>query len=337
VNAMGSIKRNVISYLQLFRLQTAAVTAITPVIGGLLMNQREPLPLLVLFLVGLLYHVFGFVLNEYIDIEVDKKSADLKKKPLVSGVITKSTALSIVIISSVSACTLLALFQSALPLILFLLALSLGALYDIYGKKMPGFDFVLAGGFSFLCIAGASTVSFSFSLLVYLVCLLYFFHIVFNNAVEGGLKDIDHDALGGAKTIATRMGVHIHNGVLQTTLLFRVFAYSIQLAFFGTLIILGMQPELALLGGSIFLPFITVLLGLVVFATSYLFMCPRPFHRGQLKRLFSIHEMASYFLVLVVLSPFFGLLVTLTLILIPTCWYLALNVILYGKLLQPQV
>lgn len=334
---MSSIKSKTISFLQLFRLQTAAVTATTPVIGGLVMNQREPFPLLVLFLVGLLYHIFGFVLNEYIDIEVDKKSADLKEKPLVSGAITKNTALSVVVISLVGACALLTFFQSVFPFIFFLVALLLGALYDTYGKKMPGFDFILAGGFFFLCLTGASTVSFSFPLLVYLVCLLYFFQIVFNNAVEGGLKDIDHDALGGAKTIATRMGVHINNGVLQAPLPFRIFAYTTQLAFFGTLIVLAMQPELSFWKSNIFVQFIVILLGLAIVATSYLFMRSFLFHRGQLKRLFSVHEMTSYFLVLVVLSPLFGLVITLILIIIPTCWYLALNVILYGKLLQPQV
>lgn len=334
---MGSIKKKIISYLQLFRLQTAAVTAITPVIGGLLMNQREPLSLLVLFVIGLLYHIFGFVLNEYIDIEVDKKSADLKKKPLVSGAISKSTALFSIIVSSGGACILLVFFQSALPIVLFIIALFLGTLYDIYGKKILGSDFVLAGGFFFLCLTGASTTSISFSPLVYLVGLLYFFQIVFNNAVEGGLKDIDHDALGGAKTLATRAGVRVCKGMLQTTTTFSIFAYSVRLIFFGLLVVLGMQPELAFWGGNIFLQFLTVLLGLIVVITVYLFIRNRHFNRGQLKRLFSIHEMASYFLLLIVLSPLFGLKVALILIIIPTCWYLVLNIVLYGKLLQPQV
>ncbi len=335
---MGTIKKKTITYLQLFRLQTAAVTATTPLIGGLLMNQRDPLLLTMLFAVGILYHIFGFVLNEYVDIEVDKKSDDLKKKPLVSGAITKNTALPIVMVSMIGACVLLIFFfQSVFPILFFIVALFLGLLYDVYGKRMPGSDFVLAGGFFFLCLTGASTSSLAFPTMVYLVCLLYFFQIVFNNAVEGGLKDVDHDALGGAKTLATRMGVYIHNGTLQTTKTFSAFAYSVRIIFFGLIVVLGLQQELAFWEGNIFLRLTAVLFGLVMFATLHLFMCPLPFDRGRLKRLFSIHEMTSYFLVLVVLSPLLGLWLTLILIFIPTCWYIALNIALYGKLLQPQV
>ena len=133
---MSNIKNRILEHLRLFRFQTAAATASAPLIGGLIMNQRDPFPLFILFLIGVLYHIFGFVLNEYADIEADKKSADLKEKPLVSGSIIKEQALFIVVLSCTFSCALIIFTsQSPFPILFFISALLLGGTYDIYGKK----------------------------------------------------------------------------------------------------------------------------------------------------------------------------------------------------------
>jgi len=72
-------KNRTLGYLQLFRLQTTATTALTPVIGALVLGQKDIFHLFILFIIGCFYHIYGFVLNEYIDIDVDKKSKDLQK------------------------------------------------------------------------------------------------------------------------------------------------------------------------------------------------------------------------------------------------------------------
>ena len=82
-------------YLVLARFQTAAATAVIPVIGalsasyydeGILVLSMESVVLFsLIFILGLLMHVYGFVQNEYEDREVDKRSEHLQKKPLVSG------------------------------------------------------------------------------------------------------------------------------------------------------------------------------------------------------------------------------------------------------------
>jgi len=329
-----------LEYLRLPRLQTAAVTALTPIVGSLVMGQHDIFLLLILFFIGFLYHIYGFVLNEYVDVEVDKKSIDLKKKPLVSGIVPKEVALFISLLSCASSCLLtIYFFPSVLPILFLLFAILLGGIYDAYGKKIPGSDFILGLGFFFICLMGASTVSHDFTTLTYIVCSIYFVHIVFNNAVEGGLKDVDHDTIAGAKTLATRMGVTIQNGRLKVTKTFAVFSCIIKIIFIGLIVSLCFQPEI-----SFFLSYkyaiqitLIVFFAVTVFLTMYKFLHSSIFDRSRLKRLFSVHEISSYFMLVISLYSLIDLRPTIFLIFFPFIWYILFNVILYGKLLQPQV
>ena len=89
-------KHRFLEYLRLIRPQGAAATGAVVIIGSLIMmGQPNLLHLFILFIIGILGHIFGFVLNEYVDIRVDEKSQYLKEKPLVSGVIPKNHALFI--------------------------------------------------------------------------------------------------------------------------------------------------------------------------------------------------------------------------------------------------
>jgi 4-hydroxybenzoate polyprenyltransferase len=336
---MSKAIRTIREYFSLLRIQTGATTATAPLISGLIMGQRDGLHLTVLFVIGLLYHIFGFVLNEYADIEVDRKSIDLKKKPLVSGNITKNKALFIVIIAIIFGYALIVFFyKSIYPITFFSIALILGGLYDLYGKKLAGMDFVLAGGFFFICLTGASTISGDINMLVYLFCLLFFFQIAFNNAVEGGLKDVDHDGMAGAKTLAQSFGVSVIRGVIIISKSFIGFALGLRIIFLGLMVFLGSKPELDIWSYKhsyqIFLISLSVVISFVVL---FKILKSMGFDRSRLLRLFSIHEMASYFMVMMVLSPLFDLQIIIILLMLPAVWFVASNFALYGTLLEPRV
>lgn len=330
---------SILEYLRLLRFQTSATTASAPIIGGLIAGQREIIPLFVLLVIGILYHVYGFVLNELIDIEVDKKSSDLHKKPLVSGNIPQGHAKFIFIFSCIAACVLtIIFFPTILPIVFLLLAILLGGIYDVFGKQLIGSDFVLGAGFFFICLSGVSTITSNFSTITYLVCLIYFFHIVFNNAVEGGLKDVYHDSIAGAKTTATRLGVKVKNNKLFVTKSFIGFAAIIRIIFLCLIFwLIYEQGYFSLTNEFLVQLFLLIILALVLFVSMYEFLKTFNYDRSRLKKLFSLHEMASYFMLLIALYPILGLGITLFLILLPSIWYIIFNGILYGKLLQPQV
>ena len=81
-------------YAKLARSFNMALTGMSPVFGALAMHEFDPVRLLILFLLGCGAHIFGFVLNDYIDIRIDKHSDELSERPLVSGTITPGKALA---------------------------------------------------------------------------------------------------------------------------------------------------------------------------------------------------------------------------------------------------
>jgi 4-hydroxybenzoate polyprenyltransferase len=297
--AKMSVKERILEYFRLLRIQGGAMSASVLLIGALIMGQRDLSLLFILFLIGIFCHVHGYVLNDYADIEVDRKSPELKKKPLVSGVIPKEHALIIVFLTG-------------------------GCFYALTLIFFPLF--------------GASTVSMHFTSLIYIVSSLLFVDLVFVNAVEGGLKDVDHDYLESAKTLPTIMGVRVKEGRLFLTTKFTAFAYSLKIIYIGLILLLGFQPELNLwYSGDYIIHVIVALLIVVIIITSYKFLHLSSFDRTKMKRIYAGLNSASLALIFIMLLPLLGLWITLILLLLPITWYLLFNFVLYGKPLQPRV
>jgi 4-hydroxybenzoate polyprenyltransferase len=333
-------KQILLNYFRLIRPQGAVSTAVVIIIGYLIMmGSHNLINLFILFIIGVLGHIFGFVLNEYIDIRIDEKSRYLKEKPLVSGAITKNHALFIALVSCVCAYILtIIFFWSLFPLIFLSLAFLSGIIYDTLGKKILGSDVFIGGSAFFGCLFGASIVSIHFTNLVYIISLSTFIFIVFCNAVVGGLKDADHDSLAGAKTTATRMGVKVENGKMLITKKFKVFAYALDLAFIILIILAVFQPEISLWQSDQYIILIImIILMFIVLATLYKFLNLPNFERPRLYRLFLLNGTASYLLVPLVILPIIGLNFMLVLLVLPTAWLLICNLILYGKPVQPQL
>jgi len=333
------IIKTILEYLRLFRFHAVSMETTIILIGALVMGQREIPLLLVIFLIGLFGHITGYVLNDYADLEVDKKSDELKEKPLVSGLISKKTAILIAVISAIITYSLtLYFFPYVQTLLLLGLATLLTIIYDFYGKKIPGSDFIVAGTITVFCLYGASTVGLPFNNIIYLVCLTFFFDVVFINVVEGGLKDVDHDYLSGARTFATVAGVKVKEGKLFITKKFIVFSYLIRALYFLTVIYLGLQTELNIWKGDNYLLLILVIIFMIlVLLGSAKLLNMKEFDRGKMKKTYGGLNAASGILYLLVLSPIFGLVITLFLVLYPFLWYTIFNTLLFGKPMQPRV
>jgi len=87
---------NIISdYVKLLRLPGLGGLA-TPAIFGAISEGVTDLPILaILFLIGAFSVIYGFVLNDYADVEIDKLTSELYERPLVKGTISKKTAVFI--------------------------------------------------------------------------------------------------------------------------------------------------------------------------------------------------------------------------------------------------
>jgi len=334
------IRDKLIAYARLCRLQATGLIATLSVIGAAVAGQKDPFLLGVVFTIGVFYHVFLYVLNDYIDLEVDKKSKDLQRKPLVSGAIPKQNALIVTGFAIVIMYTLTIVF---FPYIQSLLALSfavlLGFIYDCFGKKMPGVaDFIMAGSLAATFLFGASTVSNPFSMIVYLTFLIILFFTVYGNAVEGGLKDVDHDYLGGAKTLATIMGVKVEDGRLLMTKKFAFFSWSVEIISFILILLLANQPEINIFRSYDYLK-IGVVLFLIIISliSTTMFLTLKQFDRTRMKKLFGIINSSSGALIIILLFPLLGIIKTIIFLLLPIGWYILFNTVLYGKPMQPDI
>lgn len=326
-------------YARLLRPQSAAHTGVFPLLAALIMNERNLLSLFILFLIGVLGHIHGYVLNDYTDIELDSKVSELKKKPLVKGIIPKSHAVFVIIFTLICSYALaIIFFFSIIPLALLTSSAIFSGIYNLYGKKFPGSDFILATSMVLLFFFGASTVSLQFSAVLCIIASLLFVEAIFASVVEGGIKDADHDFLGNVKTIVTVMGVKVKDKKLQLTTTFIIFALIFRILYFGLIVLLGIQPEINVWNSKniILLAVVLILSALIIFSSyKILSLNHKIYDRSKIKRIYAGINVVTIGLIFVMLYPLFGTIITLSLLLLPLTWYVVLNTILFGKALQP--
>ena len=138
----------------------------------------------------------------------------------------------------------------------------------------------------------------------------------------------------GARTLAQRLGIEVQNETLIVSKRFIGFGTVLRAIFFvilGLIFVENVYPsEILIIAIGV------VLSGLSVWSLAK-FLRMKQFDRGRLKRAFSIHEIISYLLLILVLSPFVSMMVLVVLILLPIIWYVVFNIVLYGQVLEPQV
>jgi 4-hydroxybenzoate polyprenyltransferase len=340
--------------LRLARVQTLALTALTPVIGGAVAmalagmdpwSIRGATDLAFLFAVGACFHVYGFVLNEWADVEVDRASLDLAGKPLVSGRVRPRTALGAALAAGLVGLVPLGLVGlDVLPVALYSTGLVLGAAYDLWGKRAP-LDLVLAGSLSALLLAGVTAVygpafpTGSDLALIAGIVALQFLQNLFQNAVEGGIKDVDHDMVAGARTLAVVTGTRIDDGVVRASRGFLAFAYGVKGVHLAVLVWMGLvvvRPDLGATAGVASVGLAVLGVGGMAF-TMRRFLGDVRFDRADLKRSFSAHEMATYAATIAILLGVLGSALTVLLLALPIAWFLGSNIALYGRPLEPGV
>jgi len=333
-----------------------ALTALAPVVGALVFMEVPSswddglatalLPdLLLLFLMGALLHIYGFVLNEWADVEIDRASPDLQDKPLVSGEISvneaKWTAMGAALLTFVP---LALVTLEPWPHITLAGSIMVAGAYDLWGKRFP-LDVLLAGSITLLLLVGAQALGgFDPSYdphITLLVCIggLQFLQNLFQNAIEGGIKDADHDAAAGARTYAALLGVRIdRNGDLETGWAFTNSAFIIKGIQIALLLYTAVEvTDLSSHGSSTILWAILIASIAVMVVTTSMMLPPVVFDRSRLKRIFSVHELATFAAIMTVIVPLLGEWVAFGLFILPMVWFMTVNRVLFKGALEPGV
>jgi 4-hydroxybenzoate polyprenyltransferase len=322
-----SARQRVVEYMKLTRFENIG-SAFTAVYGALSEGGLDLAIFAVLSAVGALAHVFGFVLNDYVDVEVDRLSHELSERPLVKGTISKRSALAISLASVLTSLALTAVFfPSPMVIMVLLVSIVLGAAYNIYGKRFYLSDLLLAGATSGFCLFGALAVSEALSWRSWIVAALIFLQFFFMNAVEGGIKDVEHDSAAGVKTTSIFLGVRFEGGVLLPPR-FKALAYSLKTA----------------TTALVFIPFFLRLefwpwqLGvLALMASTALLLTHRilefdSFDRVLMRTLYLGQELITYFMIPVMLARLSGVGWVILLLVMPLIWYTVSTFLLYGGL-----
>jgi 4-hydroxybenzoate polyprenyltransferase len=328
-------------YARLLRFPGIGALGIIPVIAALTVGIYDLFALTIVFIVGAFASVFGFLINDYADVELDKLVDDLRKKPLVSGEVSKKNALMIAFFLSFASFFLIGLlwfnkpldYYKFIGLICIIIAGMLGTFYDIYGKKIAGSDFLVAISVSLIFLFGALSFG-QPNVITWIIFILTFENILYMNAVQNGIKDADHDYKMGVSNIALASGVKVQDNNLLLPFSFKAFGFGIRLIsavlLFVPFVVFGYDY------------FIWQIIFLIILTTLFLaldakFLTMKTFNRSQIRRIIGIQSFLRYSVVPIMLISIIGITPAFLLILIPILWYVAFTPLLGEKLFKPRM
>ena len=329
------------NYIKLIRPYGILFLGLTPVFGAICNGEFRFLNLSILFIIGLLSHIFTFVQNDYYDMEIDKKSKYVIDRPLASGEISKKNVFIIILFSFIISMVLAVLFFFTIPsFFVLLLSFFLVTLYNKYSKKISGMEYVLGTGVFTYGIFGALTVSTNISALAVIISLVGFMQWLFSVGISANLKDVEYDSKLGIKTTPIIFGVKAADNKLEKPLLFRGYAYSIKI----THIMIASLPFLlgytSIVVFNLPIPFMLFLILLIVLLYTTFGILSAPLaKRETMLRYGGVHEGFALLLIPIVLMSYLieniDVLPTLLLITLMIVWPLFSLRLLFGKKMIP--
>ncbi len=234
INWMKRVWQSLSALRRFTRFTALPFSIILPLLGaGTVSFLLTSYQMLGLVGVAIAFHIFAYVLNDVVDLSVDRTEPLRADYPLVQGTIRPWQALTI------------ALFQIPLALIFtywlqasnvaytaLIAAFVLMTVYDIWGKRttFPLFTDVIQGlGWGCLAIYGAMVFPDRPSALINVILVFVVVFTMMINGVHGSLRDLDNDLNCGVCTTAILLNVRpTDTGGLVIPLRFRLYALSLQ-------------------------------------------------------------------------------------------------------------
>jgi len=173
-------------------------------------GQLTTLHTLQLLGVGISFHIFSYVLNDVIDLPLDRTEPLRYSYPLVRGVVSPSAALAFCLLQIPIAFFLLLLIGSTVQAYLWLAAsLILMTVYNFWGKRCSYpllTDFAQGCSWSALSVCGAATVSQSVWPIMAIPFVFITIYVLMINGIHGSLRDLANDFARGVHSTAIQLG-----------------------------------------------------------------------------------------------------------------------------------
>ena len=193
------------------RLHFAFFTGVWPLLGAASVGADRSLTrLLGLLAVMACFHVYAYVLNDLVDLPIDRTHPSRQRDPLVRGVVSPSVAAALVVAQPLLAAGLTVLLGGGWLAQATLAGafVSMGA-YNFWGKRFPFppvMDVVQGLGWGLLAPYAAYALAGEATALTWFVCVYATAFTLFMNGIHGGLRDLANDVERGALTTAIYLG-----------------------------------------------------------------------------------------------------------------------------------
>jgi 4-hydroxybenzoate polyprenyltransferase len=237
------------------RLTAAGLGMSCVVIGHATGGAGLPLVVLIgLLLVGLMFHVVAFALNDIYDLELDRTEPTRALSPLVAGQISPLGAGLIVAATCAASFVVDLLFfglsgprSGSAGTVALAAGYACLAFYDAFSKRLPVplvADTVQGVGWACLVWyggvrAGGATAA------TLLAGLFVIGFVVIVNAVHGGIRDLHNDSTRGARTAAIAFGARVVGDGVSVPRRLRALAWLLQ----GALALVALLSPLGVRGG----------------------------------------------------------------------------------------
>lgn len=325
-----------LAYARLFRLSGLAGLSMAPVFGALSLIdvgvKIDLLTIFLIFLIGLIKSIFGFVQNDIFDIDVDRLSKNLDERPLVTGLISKKIAILICIlcVASLFIITFVFFYRNNISfyfaVLCIILAAIAGSIYNIFGKRFVSSAFIAALADALFVLVGAFLISpnGTLSIFTWVVFILVFNQFLFMTTISGGLKDADHDYLMNVKNIATATGIKVTGDKkLFIPLSFKAFGFGIRLfsAFIIFVPIVFYRANYELW----YILLLAILVALVLYLSAKLLNIKTLARRKGMLKIFALQGVLRYSFVPILLIPITGVYYSFLLVVFPLIWYFVIT------------
>ena len=199
----------------------------------------------------------------------------------------------------------------------------LGSFYDFYGKKIIGSDLIVALSVSFVFLFGALAIG-QPTLFTWIIFILTFNNLLHMNAVEGGIKDADHDYKLNVNNLALKSGVNVKGDNIFIPKKFKVFGLGIRL--FSSFLLLApfIFYNITFNYWQIFILIIAII-GMLFFSIKLLSI--KKFDRNKIKKYIAIQSFLRYSLVPIMLISIIGIIYSIIFLFLISNFFLVIKLL----------
>jgi 4-hydroxybenzoate polyprenyltransferase len=193
------------------RIHYLSFSAIWPLLGAATVHRRfRASELVALLAVTCCFHAYAMLLNDVIDLPIDRTQPKRQRDPLVRGAIAPRQVLAIVLVQPLLTVPLTIWLGGTLPAHAALGAgFAMMAAYNLWGKRCPFpplLDAIQGLAWASLALYGALVLGAAPNAMTWLVAAYVTAYTLLVNGVHGPLRDLDNDFATGARTTAIFLG-----------------------------------------------------------------------------------------------------------------------------------